>query len=396
MKVLLVHNYYQQLGGERVAVQAQVDLLARRGHQVMLYTRDSTAIRDYGLMEKARFFPHTVYAREVYSEVRQLIKRERPGVAHVHNVFPLISPAVYYALRDAGIPIVQTLHNFRFMCPNGLFYTHGTICERCKHGNTLHAVRLKCYHDSYLLSALYALSIGWARQRGTLALIDRFIALNPFVAGKIVESGIASPDRVTVVENYLPGPLPAHAPTLRREQYFLYLGRLSPEKGIDMLIEAMAALPQVQLKIAGDGPQAQALRDRVDRYALHNVKFLGRVEGEAKWALLRAARAVVVPSLWYENQPYSVLESMGASTPIIAARQGGLPYLVDDGNSGLLFRPGDAGDLAEKLQWLAARPDQSQAMGIAARATLERRFSEDAHYQGLLAIYNQLLAHKET
>jgi len=156
VKILIVHNHYQQPGGEQMAVEAQVSLLRERGHRVILYMRNNAEIERYGLWQKVIFFPKTIFSRRTYREIRALVMRERPDVAHVHNVFPLISPSVYWALKDSGVPVIQTVHNFRFLCPNALFYTHGRICERCKYGNTLHAVRWKCYRQSYILSTLYA------------------------------------------------------------------------------------------------------------------------------------------------------------------------------------------------------------------------------------------------
>ena len=184
MKILLVHNNYQQVGGEKAAVESQIELLRRHQHQVLPFIKESLDIKGYRLAAKIALLPRTFYSRQAYHQVRSLVKQERPDLAHVHNVFPLISPSVYRALAAAGVPIIQTVHNFRFLCPNALFYTHGQICERCKHGQTLHAVHLKCYRQSYLLSALYALTIGLHRRWGTFQRIDQFIALTNFTAQK--------------------------------------------------------------------------------------------------------------------------------------------------------------------------------------------------------------------
>ena len=167
MKILQIHNDYQQAGGERTAVAAQRSLLESRGHAVLPFSADNAEIEGYSAVEKALFFPRTVFSRPIYRRLRELVRRERPDVAHVHNVFPLLSPAVYRALRAEGVPIVQTVHNFRLLCPNALFYTQGAICERCKGGNMLHAVRFACYRDSRLLSALYAGTIMLHRGAGS-------------------------------------------------------------------------------------------------------------------------------------------------------------------------------------------------------------------------------------
>ena len=391
MKILIVHNYYQQPGGERVAVEAQVALLRERGHRVILYTRDNAEIERYGLWRRANFFPEAVFSRKTYPEIRSLVANEHPDVAHVHNVFPLISPAVYWALKDAGVPIVQTVHNFRFLCPNALFFTHGQTCERCKHGNTLHAVRWKCYRKSYILSGLYAITIGLHRHWGTFQMIDCFIALTEFTAQKLLEKGIATRDKISVLGNFLPDPLPIPGSFERREPYVVYLGRLSSEKGAEILIEAIAGLPHLGLRVLGDGPQAKALQALVLQRRLHHVEFLGHVVREEKWNLLRRAMATAVPSVWYENFPFTVLESLAVGTPVVASNLGSLPYIVEDGKTGLLFRPGDKDDLQEKLAYLVTRTKEALAMGRYGRWMTERLCSADVHHDTLKSIYNQLI-----
>jgi len=386
-KILIIHNHYQQPGGEQVAVEAQVALLRERGHPVVLYVKDNVVIEHYGPVQKVTFFPRTLFSQVTCREIRSLVVRERPSVAHIHNVFPLISPAVYRALKDAGVPIVQTVHNFRFLCPNGLFYTHGQICERCEYGNTFHAVRRKCYRNSYVLSALYALTIGLHRRWGTFGLIDRFIALTEFTAQKLVESGLVRRDEISVLGNFLPDPLPAPGSSNEREPYVVYLGRLSSEKGVETLLAAMAGLPNLGLKIVGAGPQAEALQAMAQWRELHQVKFLGYVDGEEKWHLLRRALAVVVPSVCYENFPLAAVEGMAVGTPVVASKLGSLPYVVEDGRSGLLFCPGDGRDLRRKLVWLAAHPKEALAMGQHGRRIVETRYSPATHYRRLTDIY---------
>jgi glycosyltransferase involved in cell wall biosynthesis len=389
MKILLAHNHYQQLGGEHTAVEAQLALLRKHDHQIITYTKDNAAIESFDLYERALFFPRTIFSFETYEQIRDLIRRERPDVAHIHNVFPLISPAIYRALSDADVPIVQTIHNFRFLCPNSLFYTHDRICERCKHGNTLHAIRWRCYRESYALSALYASSIGLHRRWGTFRKINRFLALSEFSAHKFVESGLTTADRIRVLGNFLPDPIPGPGSFASREPFILYLGRLSAEKGVIVLLEAMATLPQLQLKIGGDGPQMQALQELAHQRGLRNVEFLGRVTGEVKWELLRRAQAVVVPSVWYEHFPFAVLESMAAGTAVVASNLGSLPHLVADGDTGMLFRPGDANHLQQQLAALVSNPAEALRMGQNARTAVERNWTASRHYSRLMEIYQE-------
>jgi glycosyltransferase involved in cell wall biosynthesis len=390
MKVLLVHTHYQQLGGEYTAVAAQTALLQKQGHTIIPYIRNNNEIEQYGLHEKAAFFPNTVFARKAYKEIQDLVAQERPHLAHIHNVFPTISPAVYYALKRAHIPIVQSIHNFRFLCPNGLFYTHKQICECCKYGNTLHAIRWQCYRDSYILSALYALTVGLHRYRGAFQYIDRFIVLAQFTAQKFVESGLITPDKISVLGNFLPDPLPVPGSFEKREPFILFLGRLSPEKGLETLLDAMTELPFLKLKIAGDGPEKERLQRKAVQHGMHHVEFLGLVAGEAKWDLLREAMVVVMPSAWYEHFPFAILESLAAGTPIIASDLGNLPYIVQDNKSGFLFEPGNCQDLREKLMRLVAHPEVALEMGRYGRSVVETQYSATAHYQKLMQIYTEL------
>jgi glycosyltransferase involved in cell wall biosynthesis len=302
----------------------------------------------------------------------------------------LISPAVYHALKQANVPIVQTIYNFRLLCPNGLFYTHGQICERCKYGNTLHAVHYRCYHKSYVLSALYATTIAVHRLYGTFALIDCFLPPAEFTARKLIEGGIASGDKIRVLPYFLPDPLPNCGSFTQRQSHVIYLGRLSAEKGLWTLLEAVSGMPGVHLKIFGDGPLADPLRAYVTERGLANVEMAGFVAGEDKWDALRAALCVVVPSEWYENSPFTVLESMAAGTPVIASNLGSLSDVVASYKNGLLFKPSDNRDLQDKLTWLIQHRDKALTMGRYGRQVVESNHSAESHYQQLMRIYNEV------
>ncbi|ACL25366.1 glycosyltransferase family 4 protein [Chloroflexus aggregans] len=390
MRILQIHNDYREPGGETAVYRAEVALLQRHGHQVLTWQRDNTEIFTYNLYQKSAFLVNTIYNRQVYYNLQAFVRDKRPDVAHVHNVFPLISPSVYRALRKLGIPIVQTVHNYRFLCPNALFYTHGQICERCKYGNTLHAVRWQCYRKSYALSALYAVTIGLHRRWGTFEMIDRFIVLTPFVGQKLIEAGFTSANKINVLGNFLPDPLPAPGSFEHREPYVVYLGRLSPEKGVNVLLDALVDLSEIKLKIAGDGPQKEALQTKVQKQGLQ-VDFLGHVTGEKKSELLRRAMVAVVPSVCYETFSLAAIESMASGTPVVASDAGSLPFVVEGGKSGVLFRAGDSQDLQRKLAWLLAHPQKALAMGYYARRVVEQRYSASAHYNALMEIYNSVI-----
>jgi len=391
-RVLIVHNIYRFAGGEDAAVRQQQALLEARGHPVFLYTRDNAETDTYNLLQKATFFLTSFFSWRTYRDVREIVRRFKPDVAHVHNVFPLITPAVYWALKREGVPVIQTVHNFRFMCVNGLFFRDGHPCELCKTGRVWNGVRHRCYRDSRLLSALYAGIIAVHRLARTWRQIDRFIALNAFTARKLVEGGIAAPDRIRVLGNFAPATAKAAANSQPRAPYVVFIGRLSPEKGVDTLIEAAAQVPAMGVRIAGDGPLESALRDRAAH--LPNVEFLGRVEGERKFQILRGARALVFPSVCYENFSLVLLEALSVGTPVLASRLGGLPYILHDGADSLFFAPGDADALAERLRQALEQPELMQQLGRHGLEMTLPEYTEAAHYQRLIEIQAEVLAER--
>ena len=391
MKILIIHNDYQIQGGETVVVNAEIDLMTRAGHDVRFYQRKNSEINRFRIPQKLSFFPNAIYSSFSYKEIRKIIKNEKPDIAHIHNVFPLISPSVYKALHDVHIPIVQTIHNVRFLCPNGLFYTHGSICERCKFGNTMYAIPLKCYRNSYTLSSIYAIGIGFNRRLGVFNLIDRYIALTEFSKNKFIEANFTDRRKISVLGNYLPKPLPTPSHKKPTQTYIAFLGRLSSEKGLPVLIKAMALNRELTLKIAGVGPDAQHLDKMVEDLKIPNVQFVGSLSGEGKWDFLRNAICTVMPSVCYESFPLVALESMAVGTPVIASNLGGLPYIIEDGKTGLLFSPGDHLDLASRISELVNDPERTRMMGEECVQTINEKYTEAVHYRKLMEIYSQVL-----
>ncbi len=390
MRVLVVHNHYQHPGGERQVVELEGRLLRDHGHEVLAYSRDNREIRQYNGAAMLGLAVDTIYSGRTVWDLKRVVARFQPDVAHVHNVFPLISPSAYRALSTLGVPVVQTVHNFRFLCSNGLFYTQGAICERCRHGNTLHAVRYKCYRDSYLQSLLYAASIGIHRRLGTFRMIDRYIALTPFSADMLVSSGLTERSRVAVVGNFCQGPDPDPDAGDSAGEYVAFLGRLSNEKGISVLLDAARLTPAIPYRIAGDGPLRAYCTDRVASERLHNVTLVRRVSGSEKWDFLSRASMVVIPSTCYEGFGLVVLESYLRHRPVVASNLGGLKYVVEDGKSGLMFTPGDPNELARCIRTLWDDRDSRRAMGEYGYRVAACKYSADAHYAGLMQVYSEV------
>jgi glycosyltransferase involved in cell wall biosynthesis len=389
MRVLIVHGAYQQFGGEDSVVRAERELLERHGDEVLLYSRHNDETKTFNIFQKAAFFPRSVYSWRSGGEIADAVHSFQPDVAFVHNVYPLLSPSVYHKLHSLGVPAVQVLHNFRPFCPNGFYYTQGQICEACRDGNYLNAVRKRCYKDSYVFSGLYALTLGSNRLAGMVDKVAGFICLTEFFKIKMLEAGV--PDaKLFVRPNFVYAP---PLPELSEAgKYAMFMGRLSPEKGCWTLVHAFERMPQIPLKIVGTGPLEQELKDYVSQKGLCNIEFLGFKSGDEKWQLLRNSLCLVVPSEWYENFPVTVLEAFMAAKPVVAARMGGLPYIVEEGQSGLLFQSGNVEELAQTIQRLAEDPAGAVRMGIRGRSLSETKYGPEQGYSNLMDIFSQVQA----
>ena len=387
MRILFIHDFYQNFGGEDAVALSEMRLLQDHGEEVITYTRHNHEIREYRLWQKVALPGEAIYSRRTRTELSELVEKRRPDVAYIHNFFPLISPSVYSALKSLGVPSVQVVHDFRMLCPNGVFYTEGQVCERCKHGNFLHAVRHRCYRDSYLASAVASSAIGLHRIAGGLDKIDGYICLTEFTRQKLLEVGVAS-EKIFLKPNFIDAiqvsPRPGGG------DYALFLGRLSPEKGLWTLIRAFERLPDLPLKIAGTGPLEDDLRLYLSMRKPHNIELVGFKSGPEKWELLRGSVFVVVPSEWYETFCLVVLEAYAAGKAVLASRLGSLPYVVEQGKTGLLFEAGNASDLAAKAGEMMRRPQELELMGGYGRQLAENRFGPEQNYRVLMDIFSRI------
>jgi glycosyltransferase involved in cell wall biosynthesis len=382
MKVLTVHNEYQQAGGEDLVFEEEADLLESRGHQVTRYRTSNDRVAELG---SAMLAKETLWSSVAYRELRDIIRGERPDVMHLHNTFPLISPSAYYAASSEGVPVVQTLHNYRLLCPNGLFFRDGGPCEDClgkafPWPGVLHA----CYRESRPTTGLVAAMLSAHRALGTYSSkVDAYIALTEFARGKFTQGGLPS-DKLYVKPNFV------HPDTGTGNGdggYVLFVGRLSPEKGVQTLLSAWERLGKLAtpLKIVGDGPLAGV----VDHTEAANpyVEWLGRRTPNEVSELMRGALALVFPSEWYETFGRVAAESFAAGTPVIAANHGAVAELVEHGRTGLHFQPGDAADLAAQVRRLLDDTEERDKMRRAARAEYEARYTAGENYRKLIGIY---------
>lgn len=380
MNILLVHNYYQQAGGEDQVFAAEADLLAAKGHTVQRYTVHNDAIQTQNAFAVAAT---TFWNRSIYQELRSQIRQHQIHLAHFHNTFPLISPAAYHAAKAEGIAVIQTCHNYRLLCPNALFYRNGKVCEDCLGRIPWAGVVHRCYRGSLGASAVTAANLTLHRAIGTPQQIDRYIALTEFSRQKFIQGGIPA-DKLVVKPNFV-HPDPGYQDGAGG--YAIFVGRLSQEKGIDLLLAAWEQVgDRIPLKIVGDGP----LATEVAATQAPGVEWLGRRSLEEVYPLLGQAAFLVFPSKWYEGFPRIIVESLAVGTPIVGADIGSIHDLIQPGYTGLRFRPGDVASLVEQIHQLLDWPDRLQAMRRAARREFETHYTADRNYQQLMEIYQQV------
>jgi len=387
LSVLVIHNRYQQAGGEDAVVRAEVELLRTAGHRVLQYVRDNSVIANYPPLRKAALFLSTTWDRHAYAAIRALLQKERPDIAHCHNLLPLVSPAAYYACKSAGVPVVQTLHNYRLFCSAGTRFLQGRVCEKCNRA-VGRAVRRGCYRNSQLQTAAVALMLRAHRWCGTWShAVDAYLAPSRFCRDYFVCAGLPQA-KVHLKPNFL-----ARDPGRQtgRGQYALFAGRLSPEKGVLEMIEVWRRLPHIPLVIAGDGPLYNDARCLVERSASRHIKLLGHLDPQQALAQMKGARFLLFPSLWYEPFGMGLIEAAACGVPSIASRIGAIPEIVVENQTGLPFDPQNFNQLADKAEWAWNHAEEMDTMGSAARQLYERNFTAERNYEALMSVYRTVV-----
>ena len=378
LKVLMVHNAYQQRGGEDSVVDAELALLRHRGHAVEVFQRHNDAIRH---MSHTNAAIQTVWSMQAGREFEVLLRSFKPDVVHVHNTFPLISPAIYWVADRLGVPVVQTLHNFRLLCPQAMFLRDGKVCEDCLGKLPWRGAMRGCYRDSKLQSTVLAGMVTLHRAAGTWQnKVKLYIALNEFCRGKFIAGGLPA-ERIVIKPNFVD----FDAPTDGVRAGFLFVGRLSGEKGVSVLVDAAQTLAAAEVRVAGTGPQADLLQ------GVKGITALGALNTDAVKTEMSQALALVLPSICYESFPRTLVEAFGCGLPVISSKHGPLAELVRDGVTGLLFQPGNSQDLAQKMLWAQQHPQQMAEMGRNARALYEAEFTAERNYQQLITIYEDAI-----
>lgn len=410
-RVLQIHNFYQIPGGEDVVVRNEKRLLSEHGHEVYTYYRSNGELEGRGPLWKLLLPFTAVFSLKTYREVRRIIRANDIDIVHVHNTLTMVSPSVFYAAFSCGVPVVQTLHNFRMLCPAGSFFRDNVICEECVEKGMLCAVRHKCYRGSALQTMVSAAILTIHRLLGTYRRVS-FICLTQFNCDKLLDASgkraggraggdsppgagqggsrrqIVSPDRVYIKPNFTFAENIQPEEDLEGEDYFLFAGRLEALKGIDVAVEAFSMLPEKRLLVAGDGPMMAEMQSLVRERGMENVTFLGYLQKGEMQERFRHARAVIMTSQCYEAFAMTIAEAYSYGVPVIAGRIGNMDGMVQEGVTGIKFTYNSSEDLARKVREFDKM--DIRALKLNARAFYESRLRPEDNYKKLVEIYRDV------
>lgn len=385
-KVLIVHNYYQIPGGEDTVVANEKKMLEEHGHQVVLYTRHNEELNSFTKLQKLLLPFSMIFCRKTYEEVKHLIEKEKITVVHVHNTLNLISPSVYYAAFRKKVPVVQTIHNFRLLCPGAAFFRDGHICEECVSKRLMCGVKHGCYRDSRIQTMVCVVSTWIHRALGTYGKLN-YICLTEFNKKKLLQLKQIREEKVFVKPNFVQSE-ESVIPYEQRKDQFVYAGRLEKIKGIDLLFRAWSRLDPKEFKlvICGTGSMEQWCREYIEKEQLSNVELRGFLDNEAVKEVIGQSKALILPTRWYEGFPMTIAEAYSVGTPVIVSDLGNAGNLVEEGKCGYKFQPDSEESLCSAVEKLK---DSFHGME---REWMER-YSEESNYKQLRKIYETFCDH---
>lgn len=384
-KVLIVHNYYQVPGGEDTVVENEKNMLLENGHEVVLYTRHNDEIKLRGIFGKLILPFETIFSFKTYKEVKRKVKEENIDIVHVHNTLPLVSPSVYYSAKHCNVPVVQTIHNFRLLCPAATFIRNKKICEECVEKSLICSIKNKCYRDSLIQSMVSAFTLAFHRLIGTYNKVDNYIALTEFNKNKLMN--LVDEGKISVKPNFVKRN--NKIVKSKNKEYFLFLGRIDELKGIMLLVEAWKEVNNSKLLIVGKGPLENKINKYIKENGINNIELLGFKERDEVLKLIINAKALIVPSQWYEGFPMTIVESLSVGTPIIASNIGNLSRIIDDEENGLLFKHDNKESLIRKVKELDGNSKLLEKLSDGAINTFNKRYNSVKNYELLINIYNE-------
>ena len=391
MRILIAHNRYQQAGGEDAVARTEAQMLKDAGHDVYLYERSNAEIEKWSFLRRVLSLWRMGWSSVSYHEMRKVIREFRPEVAHFHNIFFILTPSVYQACKDEGIPVVQSLHNFRMLCSNALFFRNNNVCEECLEKKSLRpGIRYGCYKNSRLKTALVVRMIEKHWKKGTWKkLVDVYVTATQFSRQKYIEAGIPE-EKILIKPNIDYG---EGRKSNEDKGYVLYVGRLSEEKGVLNLLQACPEFIDLPVKIVGDGPMRGKWEEYARRKKLSNVEFVGHVSGEKYDEYMRGAKFLIVPSVCYENFPRIIAEAFRYNVPVLASQIGSIPEIVENRVAGFLFKARDPYDLSQKVKGFLLNEKQIPAIKEKMRQIYEEKYLPKINCDTLIAIYREAMRH---
>ncbi len=401
----MINKFFYRKGGSEAYMFDLMNLLKNNGHEIIEFSmkdekNEPSEFADYfinhisfnkreGLWRDLKKALHLLYSFEAKKKLESLIKKEKPDIAHLHNFNFQLTPLILAVLKKHNIPVIWTMHDYHLICPNYKLFTQGAVCERCKVNKFYNCFKYKCIKNNSAMSFLAMLEMYLHKLiLKSYDKIDLFISPSKFLADKVKEWGI-KPEKVKQLYNFID--LQKFQPSTELGDGLIYFGRLSEEKGLLTLLSAIQGLRDINLKIVGNGPQKSELEDYIKTNKLSKVELLGHKGGQELYDLIKKARLVVVPSIWYENNPIAVLEAFALAKPVVATYLGGLPELVKEGQTGFLFKAGDFKGLKEQIR--ANYNNQGLlAMGQNARNFVAENNTPENHYRQIMEIYQSLIS----
>lgn len=387
LKILQVHNYYQIPGGEDTVVANEKKLLEDHGHTVIQYSRNNSELKRFSKLKKLLLPFTTIFNPKTYREVKQIIQEQQINVVHVHNTLNLISPAVYYAALSCKVPVVQTIHNFRLLCPGATFYRDGRICEDCVKKGLRCAVKHGCYRGSKAQTLICAVSTWIHRMTRVYGKLN-YICLTEFNKEKLLNLRQIKPNKVFVKPNFVSTKLNEIVPIQERENRFIFAGRIDKLKGVDILLEAWKFMGEKapKLLICGTGPMEAWCRDYIQKNNLVNVNMLGFVPNEEAKKLIANSRALILPTQWYEGFPMTIVEAYSVGTPVVGSDFGNVGSVIVDGVTGMKCNTQIASELARSLSKYIV---DDRDMVWSTKKEYEEKYAQTENYQRLIKIYNE-------
>jgi len=389
MKILLIHNQYQHRGGEDTVMESELKLLEKRGETVETLFFNNDDINS--AVSKIKFGFYSFYNPDSARLLSKKINEFNPDIIHVHNFFPIASPSLFYVANAKKIPIVMTLHNYRLLCPNAMFFRENKVCEDCiSKSFALDSVIHGCYRDSKIQTLFLATMTWFHKKKGTWKnKIDKYIALTDFAKNKFITSSLGLKESQIIVK---PNFVVDNGFDLEKEEYCLFVGRLSQEKGIDILLNTFKNSSH-KLLIIGTGPMTA----KVEEFSTNteNIEYLGFQSIDFIIEKLKKAKALIFTSVWYEGMPMTILEAFSTATPIVCGDIGGPAEIVKNEKNGLLYKIGNTEDLKEKIEKLYADNVLYKSLCENARQTFENKYSEEENYMQLIDIYKKAIDEKK-